>query len=100
MNELKELESYRYAVKHAQNNLEAFIQRRWPVGSPITWSRHDHLQYGEVVLLSGERIKVRNEMSGKCYWIDIYWVEEGLRTIDRMKIFSGDDSEKVAFPIG
>ncbi|HEY8751617.1 MAG TPA: hypothetical protein VIM11_26785 [Tepidisphaeraceae bacterium] len=58
-------------LRHAENNLNAYIKHRWPIGAAITWKRGEHLQYGEVVDHSYDRrIKVVNLSSSTRYWID------------------------------
>lgn len=78
MTDLEELKSYRDQIKSAERNLEAFIKRRWPEGSPIIWVKHGHLQYGEVIHSGIGSVRVRNDHTGKSYWVDIYWVEQAL----------------------
>jgi hypothetical protein len=58
-------------VRQAENNLNAYIKNRWPIGAAITWKRGEHLQYGEVVDHSYDRrVKVVNRASLAKYWID------------------------------
>lgn len=58
-------------IRQAENNLNAYIKNRWPIGAAITWKRGEHLQYGEVVGHSyGRRIKVANTATLAKYWID------------------------------
>ena len=48
------------------------LERDYPVGAPISWDRHG-VRSGTVVMHScGKRIKVRNEVSGKEFWIYLY----------------------------
>lgn len=58
-------------LRHAENNLNAYIKHRWPIGVSITWRYGDHLQYGEVIDHSYDRrIKVVNIATSARYWID------------------------------
>jgi len=79
MDDLEELSWRRRAIDDAKEALESFIAHRWPIGSPITWMRGQHLQYGEVVNLCLGSVRVLNHMTNRTYWIDIYWVEEALK---------------------
>lgn len=75
---LEEIRRLKTAIADAQDTLERYIERRWPVGSPVTWDKHGHLQYGEVIHTGLSRLKVRNGATQRAYWIDIYDVELAL----------------------
>lgn len=79
MNELKEIHRRKAAIADATNELESYIKERWPIGAPISWVKGGGLQYGGVVAISRDRVRVCNAVSGANYWIDIYWVEEALK---------------------
>lgn len=81
MSELKEIHKRKAAIRAAGKELATYIERRWPVGSPVTWDEGGHLQYGEVLYLGRDRLKVRNDYSGRSYWIDIYNIELALKSI-------------------
>jgi hypothetical protein len=86
MDDLEELTWRKRNVDDAKEALEAFIQHRWPEGSPVTWLRGGHLQYGEVVHKAyGDRVKVRNDMSGRSYWITLYDLEQALKITTKIR---------------
>ena len=68
---------YEKDLKQARNFMERLgdrIQKDYPIGSPITWEpRHRSVAQGQVVDYGGAgRLKVRNEATGKEYWIAPY----------------------------
>lgn len=85
MNDLEEIAWRKRAIDDAMEALQAFIEHRWSIGSPITWLRGGHLQYGEVLNIFNDRIKVRNDHSGKSYWITLYDVEEALKATTKLR---------------
>jgi len=56
----------------------AVLERDYPVGGLISWERNG-VHSGTVVMHSrGERIKVKNDRSGKEFWIYLYSIIAGV----------------------
>lgn len=63
------------AARAAEKALDDAIAAAFPEDKAITWKRGrgDGVKYGHVVMHGdGERIKVRNDDTGKDYWITLY----------------------------
>lgn len=66
-------------VRAAERELAEAIAITFPVDKAITWKRGrgDGSKYGHVVMHGDhERIKIRNDDTGKDYWITLYDVLE------------------------
>lgn len=85
MTDLEQIEFFKRQIADAKEALATFIELRWPVGSPVTWERLGRLQYGEVIALSEDRLQVRNDLTGRKYWIDVFWVTQALKRIERIE---------------
>lgn len=90
MDDIEEIRWRKAAIDDAKEMLSAFVEQRWPVGSPVTWLRAGGLQYGEVLNLHGERLKVRNTYSGSAYWITLYDIEMALKAIAATRSHKGN----------
>lgn len=83
MDDLDKIRWLKDGIETAKEQLESFIKDRWPEGSEVHWMYGQHMQFGHVVNSFGDRLKVRNALSSKEYWIDIYMVELALAGVAR-----------------
>lgn len=61
----------------AENALSEVIKAEYPIGSPIAWEMSGDVRLGTVVRHGyGDRINVKNQQSGKTYWIYAYRIIE------------------------
>ena len=56
----------------ADAQLKKVIGENFPVGTFVKWENGGGLQFGEVLYLPGDRIKVRNHHTNKTYLIHAY----------------------------
>ena len=70
------LKAARKAAQEAEDRYRKVIRDVCPIGSRVCWTYHNGLHCGPVLMHSHDtRIKVRNDLTGKEYWIDAYWVQ-------------------------
>lgn len=76
------LSDAREALFRAERRITEVLKTQWPVGSTIQWRRGGSLpmaiQIGVVTQHSGgNRIKVRNGLTDREFWIHDYDIHEG-----------------------
>ena len=59
-------------VRAAEAVLALVIAGNFPPGSRINWTVGEYTLGGEIVRTSGDRLCVRNQATGKQYWINSY----------------------------
>lgn len=62
-------------VDAAEERAAKLMESLYPAGEAISWERGGHIQYGTVLRTSGYRggrFRVRNDTTGKEYWITFY----------------------------
>lgn len=58
------------ARKAADDEIVATLRRDYPVGALVAWKRGSRTHAGHVLLHGyGERLKVRNALTDRSYWI-------------------------------
>ncbi len=59
----------------AERRAAKIVKAEYPAGSRIAWERGRSIQYGTIENVkyhNGPSFRVRNEVTGKGYWIDFY----------------------------
>jgi len=70
---IRKIKSLVQQKDEAENKLYDEIKNTFPVGASIEWRRRGATQEGEVLNQSHDRVLVRNNRTGKEYWIYVYW---------------------------
>jgi hypothetical protein len=70
---LQGLRRYLDAERRAREATGVYMRNHYPIGGPIAWERNG-LHQGTLLALSqhppGDSVKVRNDATGKQYWVD------------------------------
>ncbi|MGY3392969.1 hypothetical protein ACVWW6_005560 [Bradyrhizobium sp. USDA 3311] len=67
--------------RKAEQNLHKVLREEYPIGGKVRWVYNGHLRNGTVITHSyGDRIRVRNDLSGATYWISAFWILEAFAT--------------------
>ena len=82
MKQLNRIERCKMAlqeVREAEKRAAIVMLNHYPVGSDVAWDRGGHTQYGTILVTNnyraGDRFKVRNDATGKEYWITFYDIQ-------------------------
>lgn len=68
-------------VRKASENLHKVLRQEYPINSKVRWVYRQHLRNGTVIEHSfGDRIRVRNDLTGKTLWISAYDVLQAYAT--------------------
>lgn len=59
-------------LRDAREMLEASVEAHFPPGTPVFWQKQGSPQNGHVVRPVGDRVLVRNDISGCKYFVHAY----------------------------
>lgn len=88
---LKEIRELRDGIEKAQTRLSTYVAAVFPVGCELNWMYGPHMQEGHVVAptsgsgYSCDRIRVRNNITGKSYIVTVFDVMLALEVVDRRR---------------
>jgi hypothetical protein len=54
--------------------IDELVHATFPLGEIVHWELGPHVQTGEVVMVGNERLKVKNQATGKVFWVNLHRV--------------------------